>query len=189
MSPRGRTSRRWDSASCLRNTSRVSRLYIAKLNRLILAGLRRDFALGTQIELGRLHPPNSFTRRLQVKILRALIPTVLIGSAALTLSTQVLAADATAGGTFEVPSRTISLKDLDLGEPGHLPIMYARVQQAALAVCDSTVRAERRLHRRVPAGWRDQCVRSAVDEAVRSVDDQRLTALHSRNSGLMADEK
>jgi UrcA family protein len=128
-------------------------------------------------------------KEIQVKIFRALIPTVLIGSAALTLSTQVLAADAAAGGTFEVPSRTISLKDLDLGEPGHLPIMYARVQQAALAVCDSTVRAERRLHRRVPAGWRDQCVRSAVDEAVRSVDDQRLTALHGRNAGLMADEK
>jgi UrcA family protein len=124
-----------------------------------------------------------------VKLFRALIPTVLIGGAALTISTHALAADATAGGTFDVPSKTISLKDLDLGEPGHLPILYARVQQAAFAVCDSTVRAERRLHRRVPAGWRDQCVRSAVDEAVRSVNDQRLTAVHSRNSQLMADEK
>jgi hypothetical protein len=57
------TSRRWDSMSCLRNTSRISRLYIAKLKHLILAVLRREFSLGTQIELGRVHTPNSFTRR------------------------------------------------------------------------------------------------------------------------------
>jgi UrcA family protein len=124
-----------------------------------------------------------------VKILRALIPTVLIGSAASTLSTQAIAADATAGGTLDAPSKTISLRDLDLSEPGHLPILYARVQRAAFAVCDSTVRAERRLHRRVPASWRDQCVRSAVEGAVRSVNDQRLTAVHSRSSALMADEQ
>jgi UrcA family protein len=84
---------------------------------------------------------------------------------------------------------SISLTDLDLREPSHLPILYTRVQQAASAVCDSTVRAERGLHRRVPAGWRDQCVRSAVDEAVRSVNDGRLTALHSENPELMAGEK
>jgi UrcA family protein len=135
--------------------------------------------------IGACAHPQLDHKEIQVKNLRALIPTVLLGSAALTLSTQALAADA----TFAVPSRTVSLRDLDLGEPGHLPIAYARVQQAALAVCDSTVRAERRLHRRVPAGWRDECVRSAVDEAVRSVGNQRLTAVHGRSSELVAEEK
>ena len=124
-----------------------------------------------------------------MKTLRTLIPTLLIGSAALTLSMHAVAAQPTVFGVDEPPSRTISIKDLDLNEPSHLPILYTRVQQAASAVCDNTVRAERRLHRRVPAGWRDQCVRSAVDEAVRRVNDQRLTTLHSSNPELMADGK
>jgi UrcA family protein len=116
-----------------------------------------------------------------------MIPTLLIGSVA--LATHAFAADRIPSGTNEASSKTISIRDLNLAEPSHLPILYARLQQGAFAVCDNTVRAERRLHRRVPAGWRDQCVRSAVDEAVRSVNDPRLTALRSRNPELMAGEK
>ena len=124
-----------------------------------------------------------------MKTLRTMIPTLLIGSAALTLSMHAVAAQPTAFGVDEPPSRTISIKDLDLNEPSHLPILYTRVQQAAAAVCDDTVRAERRLHRRLPAGWRDECVRSAVDDAVRAVNDDRLTALHSENPELLAGQK
>jgi hypothetical protein len=40
----------------------------------------------------------------------------------------------------------------------------------------------------VPAGWRDQCVRDAVEKAVLSVHDQRLTALH-RRSGEFANQQ
>lgn len=119
--------------------------------------------------------------------MKIMIPAVLIGSVALTVSSHAFAAGNV--DTFDVPSRTISLKDVDLGEPGHLPIVYARVQQAASAVCDATLRAERRLHRRMPAGWRARCVQSAVDEAVRTVNDQRLTALYSRSAELLAVQK
>ena len=124
-----------------------------------------------------------------MKILRTIIPTLLIGSAALTLSMHAVAAERNAYGTDEAPSRTISIKDLDLNEPSHLPILYSRVQQAASAVCDNTVRAERRLHRRLPASWRNECVRSAVDAAVRSVNDERLTALQAQDPELMAGPK
>jgi UrcA family protein len=120
---------------------------------------------------------------------RKLIPALLIGSAALTLSLRALAAEPPMYGAAEPPSKTVSVRDLDLNEPSHLPVLYSRVQQSAAAVCDSTVRAERRLHRRVPAGWRDQCVRSAVTEAIRSVQDPRLTALHRRSSDLVANRK
>ena len=122
-----------------------------------------------------------------MKVLSAMIPTLLLGSVALTLSSNALAAERV--DAFDVPTRTISLKDVDLGEPGHLPIVYARVQQAASAVCDDTLRAERRLHRRMPAGWRARCVQSAVDRAVQTVNDQRLTALHSRSAELLAVQK
>jgi UrcA family protein len=134
--------------------------------------------------------PRAITHKeTEVKIRNGLIPTLLIGGTALAISTHALAAQAIALGADGRPSRTISIRDLDLGEPTHLPILYSRVQQSASAVCDATVRAERRLHRRVPAGWRDQCVRSAVDEAIRSVNDPRLTALHSRNAELLAGQK
>ena len=123
-----------------------------------------------------------------MRTFRKLIPTLLLGSTALTLSSLALAAEPLMSAD-EPPSKTISIRDLDLNEPSHLPILYSRVQQGASAVCNSTVRAERRLHRRVPAGWRDQCVQSAVDEAIRRVNDERLTALHSRSSSLVANEK
>lgn len=122
-----------------------------------------------------------------MKTLRELVP-MLLGTAALTLAAQAFA-EQVAVGAFEAPAKTISLADLDLGEPGHLPILYARVQRAAAAVCDSSVRTERNLRRRVPAGWRDACVRSAVDEAVRRFGDRRLTALHGRSEQLLAGPK
>ena len=124
-----------------------------------------------------------------MKISTATIATLLTASAALTLSMHGVAAEPHANDTNDAPSKSISIADLDLAEPSHLPILYARVQQGAAAVCDYSVRAERRLHRRVAAGWRDRCVRSAVDEAVRSVGDRRLSALHSRNRELMADKQ
>jgi UrcA family protein len=114
---------------------------------------------------------------------------MLLGSAALTLSAHAHSSEATAVRAFEAPSKTISLADLDLGEPGHLPIVYTRVQRAAAAVCDSSVRAERNLRRRVPAGWRDACVRSAVDAAVRRFGDRRLTSLHGDAAQLLAGPK
>jgi UrcA family protein len=122
-----------------------------------------------------------------MKISTATISTLLMAGAA--LSVKAVAAQPHAHNTNDSPSKSISIKDLDLAEPSHLPILYARVQQGATAVCDYTVRAERRLHRRVAAGWRDRCVRSAVDEAIRSVGDRRLSALHSGNPQLMADKK
>jgi UrcA family protein len=155
---------------------------------LILWPLTCEFALGTQIELGRVHPPIAH-KEIDVTTFRRLIPALLIASVAVTQSSRALAAEPLMSGADERLSKTISLRDLDLSEPSHLPILYSRVQQGASAVCDATVRSERRLHRRVPAGWRDQCVQSAVDEAIRRVNDPRLTALHSRSSELVANRK
>jgi UrcA family protein len=120
--------------------------------------------------------------------MKTLIATLLIGSAALTVTTRGVAGESIAFGTQDL-RKTISIRDLDLAEPSQLPILYARVQQGAFGVCDAAMRSERRLHRRVPAGWRDQCVREAVEEAVRSVRDQRLTALHSRGEQLIANQQ
>jgi UrcA family protein len=119
--------------------------------------------------------------------MKSLIATMLIGSAA-SVGTTHAVAETLAFETQQI-SRTISLRDLDLAEPSHLPIVYARVQQGAAAVCDAAVRSERRMHRRVPAAWRNRCVRKAVDDAVRSVHDQRLTALHSRSEELIANQQ
>jgi UrcA family protein len=120
--------------------------------------------------------------------MKTLIATMLIGSAALTATTHSVAAEPLALGTQQI-SKTISLRDLDLSEPSHLPIVYARVQQGAAAVCDAAVRSERLMHRRVPAGWREQCVQDAVEQAVRNVQDERLTALHSRSEQLIANQQ
>lgn len=120
--------------------------------------------------------------------MKNLIATILIGSAALLVTTHSVAAEPLALGTQQI-SKTISLRDLHLSEPSHLPIVYARVQQGATAVCDAAVRSERLMHRRVPAGWRDQCVRKAVEQAVRRAQDQRLTALHSRSEELIANQQ
>jgi UrcA family protein len=120
--------------------------------------------------------------------MKSLLATVLIGSSALIVTTHSVAAERMA---FDEPqiSKTISLRDLDLAEPSHLPIVYARVRQGATAVCDAAVRSERLMHRRAPAGWRDRCVREAVEQTVRSVQDQRLTALHSRSEALIANQQ
>ncbi len=121
--------------------------------------------------------------------MKRLLATMLISSTALLVTTHLAAAERTATvfGTPEV-RKTISIRDLDLAEPSHLPILYSRVQRSAAAVCDAAMRSEQRLHRRVPAGWRDQCVRDAVEKAVLSVQDPRVTALHSR-SGEFANQQ
>lgn len=120
--------------------------------------------------------------------MKSLIATMLIGSAALIVTTQSAAAERSTFDTQQI-SKTISIRDLDLTEPSHLPIVYARVQRTASAVCAAAARSERQLHRRVPAGWRDRCVREAVEQAVRSVQDPRLTALHSRSEALIANQQ
>jgi UrcA family protein len=113
---------------------------------------------------------------------------LLLGTAMLSVATQAVAAEPSAFEATQL-SKTISLRDLDLAEPSHLPIVYARVQRGAAAVCDAAVRSERLLHRRVPAGWRDRCVHEATEKAVRSVQDSRLTALHSRSAQLIAKQQ
>jgi UrcA family protein len=113
---------------------------------------------------------------------------LLLGTAVLSVATQAVAGEPSAFDTTQL-SKTIPLRDLDLAEPSHLPILYARVQRGASAVCDAAVRSERLLHRRVPAGWRDRCVREATEEAVRSVQDERLTALHNRSAQLSANQQ
>ena len=119
--------------------------------------------------------------------MKTLIATTLLCGAALSVTMQSAAAEPNAFDTQQV-TKTVSIRDLDLSEPSHLPIVYARVQRTAAAVCDAAVRSERRLHRRVSAAWRNRCVREAVDQAVRGVQDQRLTALHTQSEALIANQ-
>jgi UrcA family protein len=125
-----------------------------------------------------------------MKTVRKLVSTLLIGGAALTLSTHSFATETTVTyGADGRPSTTISVRDLDLGKPNDVQELYRRVQQGATAVCESELRTTRLARGPVPFDWRRQCFRSAVDEAVRSVGSERLTALHRGEPELIAGRK
>jgi UrcA family protein len=103
------------------------------------------------------------------------IVSTLLGGAALALSAHAHASETKIAYADDgTPTTVVSLADLDLDKLSDLKTLYARVQDAARAVCA----AEERAHAAAPFGWMQNCVRSAMDGAVRQVDNEWLTVLH-----------
>jgi UrcA family protein len=108
-----------------------------------------------------------------VKNFRGIVSTLLIG-ASLALSTQSGASELKIAYAEDgAPKTTVSFSDLDLSKPSDVQTLYARVQEAAAAVCDAELGAKKIASN----GWRQQCVRSAVAGASRQVEDEWLAIL------------
>jgi UrcA family protein len=107
------------------------------------------------------------------------IGTLSTAVALLAVSSTTLAARAIdAPRADDRPTKTVSIADLDFASPSDVQTLYARVQSAAKDVCVVATRGEKPSTRNALLGWRDRCVRVAVEEAVRSAGDPRLTAVH-----------
>jgi UrcA family protein len=122
-----------------------------------------------------------------VRTLRKTIPALVLVGAACVSAMQASAAEPRiARDTDGRPTITVSVRDLDLGLPGDVQELYARVQSAATAVCDTTARAEWLGGQPPPVGWHSRCVRSAVSNAVRDLGIRNLSVLHFETQGLIA---
>ena len=112
-----------------------------------------------------------------MKTAHEMVLTVAIATALLTFSSQPSEA-AVQHRVDESPSATVSASDLDLANPNDVRTLYERVRSAANGLCRAEAQREKASRRLTPFGWRQRCFESAVDEAIRNTDDQRLTALH-----------
>jgi UrcA family protein len=119
-----------------------------------------------------------------MKIFHRIVSTTAI-AAAFALSAPSHATETRARQHSDEPTRTVSAADLDLANPSDVETLYRRVQDAARAVCRETVQRAY-LEQRATLGWRQGCYRSAVDRAIESVNDQRLTAVHRGESRFIA---
>jgi UrcA family protein len=109
-----------------------------------------------------------------VKIFGGIVSTVLIGGASLSLSSHAVAGELKIAYAEDgAPTTTVSFSDLDLSKPADVQTLYARVQEAAVAVCDAELRAKQM----ASSGWRQQCIRAAVAGAGKQVDDEWLAIL------------
>lgn len=122
-----------------------------------------------------------------MRTFRILIPTLVLGGALSALSLPARAAEQSI--TLDTDGRlttTVSVRDLDLERPEDVQELYVRVRDAAVAVCDTVARREWLGGQLPPAGWQSRCVRSAVNDAVRSLGSRNLSVLHYESQGLIA---
>jgi UrcA family protein len=85
----------------------------------------------------------------------------------------MLASSSFAGGAAETPSVHVSYGDLDLTRDAGVDRLYVRLRKAAGSVCGNT--DIRDLHGNVS---RRACVARALEDAVDSVHNSKLTARH-----------
>jgi UrcA family protein len=74
----------------------------------------------------------------------------------------------------DVPSISVSYKDLDLTRPADAQVLYARLQRAARAACD-TIETGPALQRRAAF---ERCYSAALASAVQQVNAPQVLALH-----------
>jgi UrcA family protein len=104
---------------------------------------------------------------------------MLMSTAALTFASHALASETKiAYASDGTATTTVVYTDLDLSKPGDVQALYARVQEAAVAVCEP----ESRERTTLPSDWQKQCVRQAIERAVQGIYDKRLTAVHNAAS-------
>lgn len=109
-----------------------------------------------------------------MKIVSGMLATMLIGGASLGASAHAVAGEIKIAYARDgAPTTTVPFSDLDLSKPSDVQTLYARIQAAAVAVCDAEIGA----NKFAPSGWRQQCVRSAVAGASRQVEDEWLAIL------------
>jgi len=87
---------------------------------------------------------------------------------------SALGSAAAAGTEPTRRSLTVSYGDLNLANPLGVERLYKRLRQAANRVCGDPVM--------VRLSGYAQCTQHAVEEAVRSIDNRNLTALHQERT-------
>jgi UrcA family protein len=75
---------------------------------------------------------------------------------------------------FDAPSRRVSYSDLDLQKSADAAQLYSRIERAARIVCREQIGVHS-LVQVVP----QKCLRSVIGDAVASVSNPNLTALHA----------
>ena len=125
-----------------------------------------------------------------MKTVRKFVSTLLIGGAALTLSTHSFSTEATVTyGADGRPSTTISVRDLDLSKPNDVQELYRRVQHGARPCANRS--CERRGARETPC--RSIGAGSAFDppsmRRFGASGIEWLTALHGGAPELIAGRK
>jgi UrcA family protein len=111
--------------------------------------------------------------------LRALAkPLLLAGVAALFISSAPHAF--AAERDFQKGSSVkVKFGDLNLGSAGDVQVLYQRIEKAARRVCNEDAEpGDPRWH----SHWR-YCYKTAVANAVRDVNNQRLTAMYQQKNG------
>lgn len=109
-----------------------------------------------------------------MKIVSGMVATMLLGGASLGASTHAVAGELKIAYAHDgAPTTTVPLSDLDLSKPGDVQTLYARIHDAAVAVCDAEIGA----NKFAPSGWRAQCIRTAIAGAGKQVSDEWLAIL------------
>lgn len=98
------------------------------------------------------------------------------------LSLAVWSTLAMAGTEAQVPTQTVSYRDLNLTNPKGAAALYWRITRAAQEVCGPAELAGSRFPR---PGYRE-CVQRAIAEAVAKVDSPELSAYHAKREHHMA---
>jgi UrcA family protein len=99
-----------------------------------------------------------------------------IGSAVLAVASVAQASERPGGGANvdHVRRAFVYVADLDLGREPDAQVLYERIRYAARTICSTeepSFDAQKRQH------WQE-CVKSAVDDAVEQTDSLLLTAVH-----------
>lgn len=99
-----------------------------------------------------------------------------------------LGATASAKGVYDVrtpelPSRTISVSDLDLSSADGAEALYERIRAAARRVC---IEEHDQWWIKASTMHRNRCIEKAVEQAVESANQPTLTAVHLGMSELLA---
>jgi UrcA family protein len=96
--------------------------------------------------------------------------TVLCGA----LASNLAALPAAQAGDFDIPQATVKFGDLDLSHKPGAAVLYSRIKLAAEKVCEPHWATS--LQAKVSA---DDCVRSAIAQAVATVDQPALSQVYS----------
>jgi UrcA family protein len=97
-----------------------------------------------------------------------------IGSAVLAVASVAQASERPGGGANVDHVRRAFVADLDLGREPDAQVLYERIRYAARTICSTeepSFDPQKRQH------WQE-CVESAVDDAVEQTDSLLLTAVH-----------
>lgn len=89
---------------------------------------------------------------------------------------------ATTSTEAQVPTETVSYRDLNLANPQGAAALYRRIKHAAQEVCGPAEQAGSRL----PRPGYSECVQRAIADAVAKVDRPELSAYHAQKEHHMA---